>query len=410
MTASSEATTLRMRLAVFAAFTAAYFLSYFFRSSNAIIAPDLQRDLALGANELGFMTGAYFLAFAAVQIPLGFALDAWGARWVTAGGLLIAAAGGLIFARAEGYQALVIGRLLVGAGMGSVLMGAMKSFSRHFSGDAYRTATSALVGIGSLGAVAAASPLAHLTQVLGWRGSFVAAAACVAVAALFVAMADVGGVGSRTSQASLGDGGADSYTVLRDGRLWALTALNAFMAGTLFSVQGLWAGPLLFDTRGFGAIEVGRYLTVLSLGAALGFGFAGTVANRFGVKRVVLIATIALQASIWGMLLAPPPMLLAAYALFGVSGGFNLLLLTQARFVAPMSHVGRAVTFVNLAGIGGGFLLQWLLGVVLSLFGQGADGAYPQVAYVVSLGGASVGLLLTSLWYFAAYPKDRVIR
>lgn len=397
-----------MRLAIFAAFTAAYFLSYFFRSSNAIIAPELQRDLALGANELGFMTGAYFLAFAVVQIPLGFALDAWGARWVTAGGLLIAAAGGLMFAKAEGYQALVMGRLLVGAGMGSVLMGAMKSFSRHFSGDAYRTATSALVGIGSLGAVAAATPLAHLTQVLGWRGSFVTAAACVAAAALFVALADAGG-SSRSPQASHDGGSEGGYTVLSDGRLWALTGLNAFMAGILFSVQGLWAGPLLFDTRGFSAIEVGRYLTVLSLGAALGFGFAGTVANRFGVKRVVLLATLALQASIWGMLLAPPPALLVAYGLFGVSGAFNLLLLTQARFVAPMSHVGRAVTLVNLAGIGGGFLLQWLLGGVLSLFGQGADGVYPHMAYVVSLGSASVGLFVTSLWYFATYPKDKAV-
>ncbi len=63
---------------VFVLFTAAYFLSYFFRSANAVIAPDLTRALALSAANLGLMTSLFFAAFALSQIPLGIGLDRWG--------------------------------------------------------------------------------------------------------------------------------------------------------------------------------------------------------------------------------------------------------------------------------------------------------------------------------------------
>ncbi len=67
-------------LRVFVLFTLAYFLSYFFRSANAVIAPDLTREMGLDAATLGLMTSLFYLAFAAVQLPLGGALDRWGPR------------------------------------------------------------------------------------------------------------------------------------------------------------------------------------------------------------------------------------------------------------------------------------------------------------------------------------------
>ena len=42
-------------------FAAAYFLSLFFRSINAIIAPDLVSEFGVSASDLGLLTAAYFL-------------------------------------------------------------------------------------------------------------------------------------------------------------------------------------------------------------------------------------------------------------------------------------------------------------------------------------------------------------
>jgi sugar phosphate permease len=83
---------------LFLPFAGAYFLSYLYRTANAVIGPVLSKDLALGAGSLGLLTSAYFLAFAAAQLPLGMLLDRFGARRVESGLLLIAAAGAVVFA------------------------------------------------------------------------------------------------------------------------------------------------------------------------------------------------------------------------------------------------------------------------------------------------------------------------
>ena len=56
----------------------AYVLSQFFRAFLAVVAGDLSRDLGLGPADLGAMAAAWFWAFAAAQLPLGYALDVWG--------------------------------------------------------------------------------------------------------------------------------------------------------------------------------------------------------------------------------------------------------------------------------------------------------------------------------------------
>ena len=158
--------------AIFGWFTAAYFLSYFFRSANAVIAGDLARDLALSADQLGLMTSLFFAAFAAIQLPLGIWLDRWGPRWVTPGLMLVGAAGSVIFALAPNFALLALGRALIGMGMAGILMGSLKIFSQWFPAHRFATMSGLLVGIGALGALAAATPLAWLNDAIGWRAVF----------------------------------------------------------------------------------------------------------------------------------------------------------------------------------------------------------------------------------------------
>src|SRR3954470_2690006 len=80
---------------VFCPFAAGYFLSFFFRNVNAVISRDLAREFALSPSELGLLTSFYLLAFAAIQLPLGVALDRFGPRRVVAALLCVAAAGAL---------------------------------------------------------------------------------------------------------------------------------------------------------------------------------------------------------------------------------------------------------------------------------------------------------------------------
>jgi sugar phosphate permease len=61
----------RLIVLIFLPFAAGYYLSYLFRTINALISAQLTSDLALSPAQLGLVTSAYFLTLAALQVPIG---------------------------------------------------------------------------------------------------------------------------------------------------------------------------------------------------------------------------------------------------------------------------------------------------------------------------------------------------
>ncbi|RDI96092.1 MFS transporter [Meiothermus sp. QL-1] len=358
---------------VFLVLLLAYFLSYFFRATNAVIAPDLRQDLGLSPAELGLMTSLFYLTFALVQLPLGSLLDRYGPRFVHPALMLVGALGALIFASAENFTVLSLGRALLGIGFAAALMGALKAFSLWFPSTRYASVSSLYVALGASGAIAASSPLAWLKEQIGWRGVFEWGALVIVLVALAVAL----GVENAPRGLSLPrpERGGGAGVIWQSQVFWRIGALNFVLGGGFLAWQTLWAGDYLYKTRGMGGLEVGALLFAFSLAAVLGYLLSGTLADRLGLPRV-------LWGAAWGFLLGvlllalwpamPLPLLYGAYALMGFLGAFNILCLAQARLAFPTALTGRAVTAINFMGFIGVFLLQWGMGVVLGLFGYGA--------------------------------------
>ena len=142
----------RLIACVLLPFAAGYYLSYLFRTINALIAGDLTAELNLSAADLGFLTSVYFLVFAAVQLPLGALLDRYGPRTIQSALLLLASAGALVFALADGLLGLVIGRALLGLGVALALMAGFKAIVLWFPPERLALANGWLVMLGALGA------------------------------------------------------------------------------------------------------------------------------------------------------------------------------------------------------------------------------------------------------------------
>jgi MFS family permease len=164
-------------LRVFLPFAAGYYFSYFVRNVNAVIAPELTRELGVSAADLGLLTSAYLLAFGAVQLPLGLALDRWGPRRVETGLLLIAAAGCGLFALGGTLPQLAVARGLIGLGVSACLMASFKAFGQWFGVERQASLNAAIMAAGGLGALTASTPLSpgRFPQ-FGWRAVFIALA------------------------------------------------------------------------------------------------------------------------------------------------------------------------------------------------------------------------------------------
>src|SRR4030042_4098022 len=114
-----------------------------------------------------------FFIFALFQIPMGVLLDRISPRKVIAFFPLVGAAGAFIFAWAGGYYLALAGRALLGIGMAAALMGSFKVFVNRYPPRRFATLSGAIISIGTLGPIAATSPLVYLNSTIGWRLPFV---------------------------------------------------------------------------------------------------------------------------------------------------------------------------------------------------------------------------------------------
>ena len=149
---------------------AAYVLSQFYRAFLAVLTPVLKAEIGVGPDDLAVSSGLFFVSFALMQLAVGSGLDRFGPRRTAA--ILLAVGGGggaALFAVAEGPMALHLAMVLIGIGCSPVLMAAYFIFARSFSPKKFGTLAGVMVGVGSLGNIAGATPLAWLIEAAGWR-------------------------------------------------------------------------------------------------------------------------------------------------------------------------------------------------------------------------------------------------
>lgn len=397
----------RALVTVLLPFALGYFLSYLFRTINAVVAPAMGAGLGLGAAELGLLTAAYFATFAVSQLPLGVALDRWGPRRVQLVLLPIAAAGALLFALAEDLPLLVLGRALIGLGVAAALLAGLKALVQWMPQERLALANGLLVMCGALGALAATAPADWLTGVLGWRALFLALALATlgAAAALWlVAPAD-----PRPEARAPGVAAPGLGDVLRDARFWRVAPLSAGCIGTAFALQGLWAGPWLADVGGLDRADVVADLTLMALALCAGALALGLVTDRLrrrGVRPVHMLAVVALASMLAQLLLAvraPVPDLLP-WLWIAATGAGTVVSYAALAEVFPKALAGRANAALNLLHIGGAFAIQAGFGAVLDAWPAEAGGRYPAGAYAAALLLNLVPQALALLW-FAGAPR-----
>src|SRR5690242_1410417 len=184
---------------IFVPFAGGYFLSYCYRTINAVISTELSSSLNLLASHLGLLTAVYFLAFAAMQLPIGIALDRYGARRVQGILLLVAALGAAVFGAAYTLAGLVVGRALIGLGVAAALIAGLKSIRIWFPQDQLPLLNGCFIMLGTMGAVTATIPAELLIGLIGWRALFALLAAGTAACAVAILVLSPKPIGSSAA-------------------------------------------------------------------------------------------------------------------------------------------------------------------------------------------------------------------
>ncbi len=398
-------------LRVLVPFACGYFLSYLYRTVNAVIAPDLIAELGLDASDLGLLTSAYFLTFAAFQLPLGILLDRYGPRRTEAALLVIAALGAVTFASADSTGWLIVGRAMIGFGVSACLMAAFKAFVMWFPAARLPLVNGIQMAAGGLGALAATAPVEMALHVIDWRGVFYALGGITVVVAGLV-LTVVPRRRERSPDLS-GRGQVEGVVqVFTSPLFWRIAPLTVASQATFLSVQSLWSGPWLRDVGGLERAAVANHLLLIAAAMICGFLLMGLIAERLGRLgiRPVAVGIVGM-----GLFITVQTVLvwqwrdaaLAAWMLFGFFGTAGILPYAALTQSFPPALAGRVITGLNVMVFSVSFLAQWGIGAIIDLWPKTASGGYAPDGYRAAF-AVMLALQVLSLLWTAVFRKGRL--
>ena len=360
-------------------FAFAYVLSYLYRTVNAVIAPDLVARFELSPAQLGLLTSAYFLTFAAFQLPLGLLLDRFGPRRTDAVLLLVAAVGAFLFAAAGDVFALGLGRALIGLGVSGCLMSGIKANVLWFPAQRLPAMNGWMFFAGGIGMVAATVPVELALKVTDWRVVFL----LLGVLTLTAAAAIVRVVPEHSRAAAIEPFSVQLHglrEVFRKRVFWDIAVAATTVQATSMAIQGLWAGPWLRNVAGLSRDAAAAHLLAMALATMAGFLLWGNLATRLA-RRGVSSARV-LAAGMGGFLgvqlllslgfSGAPALLWIAFGVFGTAGSLAYAILTQ-RF--PAAQAGRTITALNALVFTLAFFVQWGIGAIIERW-PASEGQY----------------------------------
>ena len=376
------------RWAIFLITSSNFFLSQFYRATNAVIADQLLTDLSLDTRGLGTVSAAFFYAFSVTQIPISMLLDRIGPRRMMTGLSLVGITGAVIFACADSLQMGILGRILLGVGMACNLMGTLKLLTMWFTPAVFATITGVVFSIGTMGNMAATVPMVGLVNLLGWRQAFIwiAGVNLALVVALWLIVRDTPPTDPFEKSAPPATEGASALsallTLFKNRAYWIISLTSFVGYGIYAAVQTLWAGPFLTEVMGLSVMNAGHVILLLNVGAIAGGGPVwGWVSDRvFHTRKWVIFGGLLLYFAtmlILGRLNTGTALflLMILFFSFGFFRSSGALLYVHIKETMPAHMAGTAMTGINFfTMIGPAVFLQGLGILMQELYPQASRG------------------------------------
>ena len=390
-------TNLQKFIFIFLPFACGYFLSYLYRSTNAVLAPYLSNDLNLNAEQLGLITSAYFLTFGLFQLPLGVLLDKFGARKVQSILFLIAATGAILFSLGNDVWSLVTARGLIGLGVSGALMAAFKAFAVWFPKERLPLLIGLFMSAGGMGAIVASTPLEMALQITDWRGVYL----FIGIVTIFVGVL-IFFIVPEKQENNYNEKALPVLKVLKhiytSYAFWRIGPLSGIAGGTGLAILGLWAGPWLSDIGKFNKNEIANILFISTIMMTIGTTSLGIITDylrKFNISPVgvmggalfvfiiplTIITFGIMPKAIWPWVILSITSLAATLAYAGLSQHF------------PTSYAARASTAINLICFLMAFIAQYAIGFIMQLVEPGKQSGYSIKAYQAGF-GLFLGLLI----------------
>nr|MBO2507310.1 hypothetical protein [Bacillota bacterium] len=335
--------------------------------------PELAQRFGVSYAGVGGLFSAFFIGYAALQIPFGWAADRWPENRLVSLGLLGLGAGAAAFLAADTWQAASAARLIMGAATAAMAVPGIRLAATAYPSERRGHAVAvveAAIGATNLLALSGFPLLARWVSVDTLV--LVPAAACVPLAAAFWWVRSPGQVGRRSpAPAAPPAPEAGPATSLR--QVLALFLLGFLGLMTINGYTG-WAPTYLREGLGYAppaAAAVMAAALAIYVPAAY---VSGAISDRLG-RRIPLInaGSAALMAAFLGMAFAGggPALVYLGALLYGIGAGGSMpaLIAFSTEALGPR-RAGLSTGLMQVAAQAGAAAAGVVFGAVVDWTGE----------------------------------------
>ena len=380
------------------------------RTGGAVLATALADTHGLAPATIGLVTGAMFLASAAVQLPVGLMLDRFGPRKMVTGLSFLALAGMMLFAVSTDALGLTVARIMIGVGHGASITGMYLLVVAWAPPERVASVAATVIAVaGGLGGLLSTAPLAISLERFGFTQTFLAlSVVSILITALiwsFVRDRPEAAISTRPRE-TLREALRGLFEVMVDRNLRPIFVMALCFSAPFTTVGGLWAGPYLRDIHGFDPSAGGMILFTMVLCLNAGTFAYGPMDRIFNSRKWVVLTGVAIMVAALAILaVLPNPHLyvvVGLFAVFAFAAPIFVTLAAHCRAFVPEYRAGRAIAVINLIGVGFIFVLQGSTGWLIEVFSS--DGAPTEIGYRLVFAAVAATLVVTGSVY--AFSRD----
>jgi predicted MFS family arabinose efflux permease len=360
---------------------AAFITVFFHRLSVGSVADELTRDIPMNALTLGNLTAMNYYAYALMQIPVGILADRVGILKINVFGLLVTAAGSMLFGFAHSIETAYFSRFMVGMGTSVVFVSIFKVQATWFPLSRFSALASLTALFGNFGSLLALYPLTYLSLTLGWRNVFYVIGGISLLLVFFVLW------GVRDAKLDLQQSPDSSLSfaaflkeslssVLSNRRTWPNILILFAFTGSSTTLLGLWGIPLLTQIYSLDKTVAAGYLTLTTFGFIIGAPLVSILARWLkGVRPPLLVGT-GLNLALWIYITVfaggrPPEYFWPPFFfVFGLLIMTHILAFSNVTAVNSLRYSGIASAVTNMGEFIGSSLASLAIGLILDLSGK----------------------------------------
>lgn len=350
-------------------------LLYFLTTMSKVLVPATILDELLGLGtlsmvQISLLGGCFWYAYAISQLLAGIFSDRYGGVRILLLGGSFFSIGALGFPLSTSFSQMLCFRILAGLGAGTAFLGIAKLLADLYSRN-YSIAMGTVLFIAFLGTPCGTSPMTALVKASGWRVAMLLPGAVALVAQIAILSLSKGTI----QPARRGNALLPLWEMIHNGKMWMICIPSSIMYGAYYMIITLIGQKSLTDIFEMNCITAARIMLILTFFVAGMTMGVNALLRLFGNRRkatallgggCTVAGVIAGYLSFSGT--GALPLLIIAYFLLAIPGGFFALFCTIGKELNPPEDTGLAVAAINFMASSAVATFQYFGGMILGQF------------------------------------------